>query len=109
MTLSSLDYHGTPAANEFLPHVWHFLVPTWYRQLRILTRNHIESGEAPILSLALKPETNLQWQTRQQIVAEMRNEADTFGLIETGNIGGEFDQPMETEIDLDASDIDEDY
>ena len=50
-----LDHERTSAASEFLPQVWHFLVPTWYRQLQIKTQDHIESGEASILSLALKP------------------------------------------------------
>lgn len=48
------------------------------------TRNHIQSGAVLILSLAPKPDTAAQWQVRQQIIAEMRNEVDTFGLIETG-------------------------
>lgn len=37
-----------------------------------------------MLSLALKPDTAAQWRVRQQIIAEMRNEVDTFGVIETG-------------------------
>ena len=84
--LLSLGHSGNPSANEFLPHVRHFLVPTWFRQLRIIARDHIESGEAPALSIAPKPDTARQWQVRQQIIAEMRNEVDTFGLIEAGDL-----------------------
>jgi hypothetical protein len=74
---------GTPSTNEFLPSVRHFLVPTWFRQLRVNTRAYIESGEAPTLSIAPKPDTAGQW---QRILAEMRNEVDTFGLIEGGHL-----------------------
>jgi hypothetical protein len=80
-----LDHAGTPSANEFLPSIRHFLVPTWFRQLRIKARTHIESGEGPTLSIAPKPDTAGQWQVRQRILAEMRNEVDTFGLIEGGH------------------------
>lgn len=72
-------------------------------------RNHIESGEVLMLSLAPNPKTSRQWQTQQQIITEIRNEANTFELIETGDIGDETNQPVEIEIDSDASDIDEDY
>ena len=82
--LKSLNHQGDPAASEFFPQVRHFLVATWYRQLRIKARDHIKRGAAPVLSLAPKPDIATQWQVRQQIIAEMRNEADTFGLIETG-------------------------
>ena len=95
-----------PAANEFLPQIRHFLVPTWYRQLRIEVRNHIESGTAPLLSLAPKPDTSKQWQIRQEIIAEMRNEADTFGLIETGEV---LDQEINIENGEVTSDEDWDY
>lgn len=37
-----------------------------------------------MLFLAPKPNTAAQWRVRQQIIAEMRNEVDTFGIIETG-------------------------
>lgn len=97
-------------ASEFLPHTRHFLVPTWYRQLRIKTRDHIESGENPKLSLAPKPDTSQQWQARQQIIAEMRNEVDTFGLIETGQdmiANDEMGQLIEEEI-LDSEISEED-
>jgi hypothetical protein len=66
--------------------VRHFLIPSWYRQLRIKARDYIESGEGPTLLVSLKPDTAHQWQVRQQIIAEMRNEADTFGLIEAGDL-----------------------
>jgi hypothetical protein len=89
--LQSLGHPGTPSANEFLPRIRHFIVPTWYRQLRIKARDHIESGEAPTLSIAPKPDTAREWQVRQQIIAEMRNEVDTFGLIEGGDLLGEQD------------------
>lgn len=81
-TLLALGHDGKPSANEFLPRVRHFLVPTWFRQLRIKARAHIESGELPTLSVAPKPDTAGQWQARQRILAEMRNEVDTFGLLE---------------------------
>lgn len=84
--LRSLGHAGNPSANEFLPHVRHFLVPSWFRQLRIKARDHIESGEAPQLSVAPKPDTAGEWQVRQRIIAEMRNEVDTFGLIEAGDL-----------------------
>lgn len=84
--LRSLDHPGPPLANEFLSSQRHFLVLTWYRHLRIKARNHIESGDDPKLSIAPKPDTARQWQVRQQIIAEMRNEADTFGLIEAGDV-----------------------
>ncbi len=76
----ALNHSGTPISSEFLLQIRHFLVPVWYRQLRIKIRNHIESTEVPILSLAPKPDTRHHWQVRQQIIAEMRNEAETFGL-----------------------------
>ena len=59
-------------------------MPPWYRQLRIKTRDHIESGDAPTLCIAPKPDTAKEWRIRQQVLAEMRNEVDTFGLIEAG-------------------------
>lgn len=37
-----------------------------------------------MLSLVPKPDTAAQWRVRQQIIAEMHNEIDTFGVIETG-------------------------
>jgi hypothetical protein len=55
---------------------------TWFRQLRIKARAHIESGKLLRLSITPKPDTAGQWQARQRILAEMRNEVDTFGLIE---------------------------
>jgi hypothetical protein len=88
-TLQSLGHSGTPLANEFLPHIRHFLVPSWYRQLRIQARNHIESGKLPLLSIAPRPDTAQQWQARQQIIAEMRNEVDTFRLLEAGLVEDE--------------------
>ena len=84
-TLQALGHSGTPLANEFLPAARHFLVLGWYRQLRIKAREHIESSEAPALSIAPKPATVHEWQVRQQVLAEMRNEVDTFGIIEAGN------------------------
>jgi hypothetical protein len=86
-TLQALGHSGSPLANEFLPAVRHFVVPRWYRELRIKAREHIESGEAPALSVAPKPPTAYEWQVRQQVDAEMRNEVDTFGLIEAGDVG----------------------
>jgi hypothetical protein len=96
-TLVALGHAGTPSANEFLPSVRHFLVPTWFRQLRIKARVHIEGGETPTLSIAPKPDTAGQWQVRQRILAEMRNEVDTFGLIEGGH-------PADAETDPETTD-----
>ena len=47
-------------------------------------RDYIESGESLKLSLALKSNTSKEWQACQQIITKMRNEVDTFGLIESG-------------------------
>lgn len=58
--LIALNHSGTAISSEFLPQIRHFLVHVWYRQLRIKIRNHIESGEVPILSLAPKPDTRHQ-------------------------------------------------
>jgi hypothetical protein len=85
--LQALGHSGSPLAKEFLPAVRHFLVPGWYRQLRIKAREHIERGDAPQLLIAPKPDTAHEWQVRQQVTAEMRNEVDTFGLIEAGDVG----------------------
>lgn len=93
-------------ANEFLPHVRHFLVPSWYRQLRVKARSHIESGVAPVLSIAPRPDTAQQWQARQQIIAEVRNEVDTFGLLEAGNFE---DEAANEQEDEEASDDGWDY
>jgi|SRR5450432_155063 hypothetical protein len=101
-TLQSLGHSGNPLANEFLPHIRHFLVPSWYRQLRIKARSHIESGVTPFLSIAPRPDTAQQWQARQQIITEMRNEVDTFGLLEAGCLE---DKPEDEE----TSDDDWDY
>ena len=95
-----------PAANKFLPQIQKFLVPTWYRQLRIEVRKHIESGTTPLLSLAPKPDTSKQWQIRQEIIAEMRNEVNTFELIETGDA---LDQEIDIENGEVTSDEDWDY
>ena len=88
-TLQSLGHSGNPLANEFLPHICHFLVPSWYRQLRIKARNHIESDEVLLLSIIPRPDTAQQWQARQQIITEMRNEVNTFGLLEAGLVEDE--------------------
>lgn len=81
-----------------MPAIRHFLVPAWYRQLRILIRDHIESGELPELAIAPKPDRRELWQARQEIVEEMRNEVDTFRLVEGGDLDSE-----------DRSDVDWDY
>lgn len=63
-----------------------------------------------MLSLAPKPDTSKQWQVQQQIVAEMRNEADTFGLIEIGMDGEESLQREEHSHDEEGSETaDEDW
>ena len=98
--LIALGHSGTPQANEFLPSVRHFLVPTWFRQLRIKARAHLESGEAPTLLIAPKPDTHRQWQARQHILAEMRNEVDTFGLVEGGFIDQDASDTADSELEL---------
>lgn len=92
--MQSLGHNGDPAANEFLPQIRHFLVPPWYRQLRIKARDHIHNGEAPVLSIAPKPDTVKEWQVRQQVLAEMRNEVDTFELVEAGDLQRDQDDPV---------------
>jgi hypothetical protein len=81
--MQHLDHPHDPAANEFLPAIRRYLVPSWYRQLRILARDHIESGELPVLAIAPKPDNRNIWEARQQVIDEVRNEVDTFGLVET--------------------------
>jgi hypothetical protein len=44
------------------------------------------TGEAPVLSIAPKPDTAKQWQVRQQVLTEMQNEVDTFELVEAGDV-----------------------
>jgi hypothetical protein len=63
---------------------------------------HIESGEGPTLSIAPKPDTAGQWMVRQRILAEMRNEVDTFGLIERG-------YPAHAETGSETTDSEWDY
>ena len=69
-------------------------------------QDHIEKSEDLKLSLAPKLNTSKEWQARQQVVAEMRNEVDTFGLIKTGQegINGNNIGPlMVEEIDFDET------
>jgi hypothetical protein len=89
--LLQLDHPQAPTANEFLPAIRRYLVPTWYRQLRILARDHIESGDDPALAIAPKPDRRAVWEARQQVIDEMRNEVDTFGLVEA-NLQGDGEQ-----------------
>lgn len=88
--LQTLGHVEKPTANEFLHSERHYLVPAWYQQLRVMARNHIRDGRNPQLSIAPKPETANEWRVRQQIIAEMNNEVDTFGLIETGELPENF-------------------
>jgi hypothetical protein len=62
-------------------------------------RAHLESGEDPALLIAPKPDTHREWQARQYILAEIRNEVDTFGLIEDGAYG-DSDAPDTTDSEL---------
>lgn len=105
-TLASLGHVENPTANEFLPRIRQFLVPPWYRQLRIRVREHMESGEDPILSLVPKVDTIKEWQVRQQVITKIRNEVDTFGMIETGGTmqNGEIEQPVAIEENSGVSD-----
>jgi hypothetical protein len=84
--MQQLGHSQPPLANEFLPAIRRFLVPSWYRQLRVLARDHIDSGEAPELAIAPKPDNRTVWQARQEVVTEIRNEADTFRLVEGGDV-----------------------
>ena len=95
--MQQLNHPQDPAANEFLPAIRRYLVPAWYRQLRQLARHHIDSGEQPVLAVAPKPDTRNVWQARQQVVDEMRNEVDTFGLIETNPDGVDDDEDSDDE------------
>jgi hypothetical protein len=61
---------------------------------------------APVLSIAPRPDTAQQWQARQQIIAEMRNEVDTFGLLEAGDLENE---PEDERGHEETSDDDWDY
>ena len=92
--MDQLGHPQPPLANEFLPAIRRFLIPPWYRQFRILARDHIDGGEAPELAIASKPDNRALWQARQEVVVEMRNETDTFRLIEGGdlNSGDEEDE-----------------
>jgi hypothetical protein len=87
--MQQLGHSQPPSANEFLPAIRRFLVPPWYRQLRILARDHVDSGEAPELAIAPKPDNRTLWQARQEVATEMRNEADTFRLIEGGDLNSD--------------------
>jgi len=87
--MQQLGHPQPPLANEFLPAIRHFLVPPWYRQLRVLARDHIDGGEAPELAIASKPDNRALWQARQEVIAEMRNEVDTFRLIEGGDLNSD--------------------
>jgi hypothetical protein len=49
-------------------------------------RDHINSGKEPTLHIALRPENIREWSIRQQVIAEIRNKADIFGLIKAGDI-----------------------
>ena len=65
---------------------------------------------APVLSIAPRPDTAQQWQARQQIITEMRNEVDTFGLLEAGDLEDEPEDDQEDEQeDEETSDDDWDY
>lgn len=88
-------------ANEFLPAIRRYLVPTWYRQLRILARDHIESGSDPALAIAPKPDRRAVWEARQQVVDEVRNEVDTFGLVEANLQSGGEQEEGEDDSDWD--------
>jgi hypothetical protein len=87
--LQQLGHPQPPSANEFLSATRRFLVPSWYRQLRILAREYIESGELPELAIAPKPDNRALWQARQEVLAELRNEVDTFGLVEGGEVNSD--------------------
>jgi hypothetical protein len=55
--LQQLGHPQQPLANEFLPAIRRFLIPGWYREFRVLARDHIESGELPVLAITLKPDS----------------------------------------------------
>ena len=99
--LLQLDHPQAPTANEFLPAIRRYIVPTWYRQLRILARDHIESGATPTLMIAPQPDSRAVWEARQQVVNEIRNEVDTFGLVETNLQGDGEEEEEEDDVDWD--------
>jgi len=54
------------------------------------------------LSIAPKPATVHEWQVRQQVLAEMRNEVDTFGIIEAGNAADNWEDGNTSDEDWDC-------
>jgi hypothetical protein len=70
----------------------------WYRQLRILARDHLESGADPALMIAPQPDRRAVWEARQQVIDEMRNEVDTFALVEA-NLQGDGKEEEEEEVE----------
>ena len=52
--------------------------------------------------IAPQPDSRAVWEARQQVVNEMRNEVDTFGLIEANLQGdGEEEEKEEDDVDWD--------
>ncbi len=86
-TMQELGHPQQAVANEFIPETRMYLIPPFYRQLRIKTRDHLRSKQAPELAVAPKaPDTEeLGWNVHADVLAEVNNEVDTFGLIEGGD------------------------
>jgi hypothetical protein len=100
--LLQLDHPQAPTANEFLLAIRRYVVPTWYRQLRILAREHIESGADPALMIAPLPDHRAVWEARQQVTDEMRNEVDAFSLVEANLQGDGEEEEEEQEVENDS-------
>ena len=54
-----------------------------------------------VLAIALKPGSQNGWQTRQQVLDEVHNEVDTFGLVET-NLNGVGEEEEQSDEDWDS-------
>jgi len=81
--LDALGHSDEPRANEFIAPERVYLVPTWYRQLLTKARDHVRSGEEPPLAIAPSPPEWLELKESEDAIAELQNEADTFGLAES--------------------------
>jgi hypothetical protein len=105
--MESLGHPSPAVANEFIPDTRYYLVPPFYRQLRIKAHDHIHSQQAPELALAPKaPDAeDLGWDVHSHVINEVNNEVDTFGLIE----GGVWADPDDDWEDIDGREDISDY
>ena len=51
-----------------------------------------------------QPDTSYEWQVRQKIIAEMRNEVASFGLLEAGDLPVDLRDPEASETSDDNLD-----